>query len=57
VGEQSPARQKRVTMRSREEINKAPSFPEAKMVEILLDIRELLEKQKPKRKYTKKVKK
>ena len=40
-------------MRSREEINKAPAFPEAKMVEILLDIRELLSKQIPKRKYTK----
>ena len=42
-------------MRSRDEINKAPSFPEAKMLEVLLDVRELLIKQKPKRKYTKKV--
>ena len=44
-------------MRTREEINKSPSFPEAKVVEVLLDIRELLIKQIPKRKYTKKVNK
>jgi len=44
-------------MRTREEINNAPSFPEAKTLEVLLDIRELLIKQKPKRKYTKKAKK
>lgn len=32
-------------MRTREEINNAPSFPEAKILEVLLDIRELLGKQ------------
>ena len=44
-------------MRSRDEINKAPSFPEAKMLEVLLDCRDLLVKlnNKTKRKYTKRV--
>jgi len=32
------------SMRTREEIEKGNAFPEAKMVEVLLDIRELLVK-------------
>ena len=41
-------------MRSKDEINKAPSFPEAKMVEILLDCRDLLVKLNKKSRKTKK---
>jgi len=36
-------------MRSREEINKSPSYPEAKMLEVLLDIRDLLNKKEVKK--------
>jgi len=52
VGEQSPAPVKPirgVEMRSREEIDKATSFPEHKMLEVLLDIRELLTKKEVKK--------
>ena len=41
-------------MRTREEINNAPSFPEAKMLEVLLDCRDLLVKLNKKPRKTKK---
>ena len=41
-------------MRKRNEIESDPKVYEALLVEVLLDIRELLIKQKPKRKYNKK---
>ena len=41
-------------MRKRDNIEKDPKTFEALILEALLDIREILIKQKPKRKYTKK---
>jgi len=41
-------------MRKRSEIEKDPKTFEALILEVLLDIRDLLVRQKPKRKYTKK---
>jgi len=41
-------------MRKRDKIESDPRVYEALLLEVLLDIRELLVKQKPKRKYTKK---
>jgi len=41
-------------MRKRDKIESDPKVYEALLLEVLLDIREFLVKQKPKRKYTKK---
>ena len=41
-------------MRKRDKIENDPKVYEALLLEVLLDIRELLVKQKPKRKYAKK---